>query len=306
MTTPPFWYDYGNIIDANHGAIHAGDTLIAKYFQRYFLQKAISVFTWDIPDHWARNFLLYCIYCRGFVAVFETDRFGVIFQPCGLRGYDVFYRPTHAVIANPLINNIMEPQIGKQCELLRLMPDYGSIMDIVTHYAELMAIAVETMRVNLYNSKLAYVFFSANKAAQDSFAKLYDTLSSGKPSAIIDKALLSDPNSDRKPWDLFLQNVGQNYISDKLLSDMRKIEAMFDTDIGIPNANTDKRERLITDEVNSNNIEVMSKCSLWLQELQESCKKCNDIFGLSLGVDWRFNLKEVAENAGNADPKRPV
>ena len=306
MTTPPFWYDYGNIIDADHSAIHAGDTRIAKYFQRYFLQKAISVFTWDLPDHWARNFLLYCIYCRGFVAVFETDRFGVIFQPCGLRGYDVFYRPTHAVIANPLINNILEPQIGKQCELLRLMPDYGSIMDIVTHYAELMAIAVETMRVNLYNSKLAYVFFSANKAAQDSFAKLYDKLSSGQPSAIIDKALLSDPNSDRKPWELFLQNVGQNYISDKLLSDMRKIEAMFDTDIGIPNANTDKRERLITDEVNSNNIEVLSKCSLWLQELQESCKKCNDMFGLSLNVDWRFDLREVTENAGNVDPKRSV
>lgn len=44
---------------------------------------------------------------------------------------------------------------------------------------------------------------------------------------------------------------------------------MFDTDIGIPNANTDKRERLITDEVNSNNAETLSKCALWLDQCQK-------------------------------------
>lgn len=302
---PPFFYDYQNVIESANPGIHAGDTRITTYFQRYFLQKAISVFTWTIPDYWARNFLLYCLYCWGYVAVFNTDKFGVIFQPCGLRGYDVFYRPTHAVIANPLIDRRIEPQIGKECELLRLTPDYGGIMDIITHYAELMAIAVETARVNLYNSKLSYVFFADNKAASDTFKKLYDQLSSGQPAAVLDKAYQAGPDGV-KPWELLMQNVGQNYIADNVLSDMRKIESMFDTDIGIPNANTDKKERLITDEVNSNNIEVLSKCSLWLQELQESCKKINRMFGLSLKVDWRFGLKEVRENAGYNDPNRAL
>ena len=302
---PPFYYNYQNENDSSHFPIH-GDSIISRFFKRYLLQKAISVFKWNLPDWWAENFLLYCLYCFGYVAVFETDKFGVIFQPCGLRGYDVFYRPTHAVIANPLIDRRLEPQIGKQCELLRLMPDYGGIMDIVTHYAEQMAICVETLTGNMFNSRLAYVFFSENKAAADSFGKLYDQISSGKPAAIIDKALRSNPDTEKVPWELFTQNVGQNYIADKMLSDLRKIEAMYDTDIGIPNANTDKRERLITDEVNANNIEVLSKCSLWLQELQNSCKRCNDMFGLNLAVNWRFDLKEVNENAGNADNNRPV
>ena len=302
---PPFFFDYSNRVDASHGSIHAGDTRITQYFMRYLLQKAISVFTWELPEDWAENFLLYCLYCWGFVAVFNTDKFGVIFQPCGLRGYDVYYRPTHAIIANPLLRGRLEPRIGKQCELLRLQPDYGGIMDIVTHYAELMAIAVETARVNLFNSKLSYTFFSDNKAATDSFAKLYDKIASGQPAAIVDKALKLDPDGS-KPWELFCQNVGQNYIVDKILSDLRKLEAMYDTDIGIPNANTDKKERLITDEVNSNNIEVLSKCSLWLAELQKSCKRINSMFGLSLSVDWRFGLREVETNAGNADPDGSV
>lgn len=302
---PPFYYDYTNIQDAAHFPIH-GNAIITRFFQRYLLEKAISVFKWTIPETWAKNFLLYCLYCFGFVAVFETDKFGVIFQPCGLRGYDVYYRPTNAVIANPLIDKRLEPKIGKQCELIRLQPDYGGIMDIVTYYAEMMAIAAESATVNLFNSKLAYVFFAQNKAAADTFNKLYDQISSGKPASVIDKSLLSGPDSDRKPWELFTQNLGQNYITDKILSDIRKIEAMFDTDVGIPNANTDKKERLITDEVNSNNIEVLSKCALWLEELQGSCARVNDMFGLSLSVDWRFKLEEVRENAGNSDNKRPL
>ena len=69
---------------------------------------------------------------------------------------------------------------------------------------------------------------------------------------------------------------------------------MYDTDIGIPNANTDKKERLISDEVNANNYETMAKCSLWLEQLKEDIEKVKDMFGIELSVDWR---KEVTDNA---------
>ena len=304
----PFYYDYANAYTATREGgkiIHAGDTRLTRFFARYLLQKAISVFKWKLPDTWARNYLLYCLYCWGFVAVFDTDKFGVIFQPCGLRGYDVFYQPTNAVIANPLLRGNLQPRIGKDCELLRLQPDYGGLLDIVLHYAELMAIATETASVNLFNSKLAYVFMSGNKAGAETFKKLYDKISSGEPSAVIDKALLSE--TDGSPaWQLFTQNVGQNYITDKVLADLRKIEAMFDTDIGIPNTNTDKRERMIVDEVNSNNIETLSKCALWLQELKESCKKVNKMFGLDLAVDWRYTIGGGGADAGDGINKGPA
>ena len=303
--SPPYFYDYRNVEDSSHFPIRT-NSIVKRYFQRYLLQKAISVFKWHLPDFWAENFLLYCLYCFGYVAVFQTDKFGTIFQPCGLKGYDVFYRPTNAIIANPLIDRRLEPRIGKQCQIIRLQPDYGGIMDIVNHYSDLLSVAVESAIVNLFNSRLAYVFFANNKAAGDTFNKLFDQISSGKPASVIDKSLLSGPDSDKKPWELFTQNVGGNYITNSILSDMRKIEAMFDTDIGIPNANTDKRERLITDEVNSNNIEVLSKCSLWLQECQKSCRLCNDMFGLDLGVDWRFTPEGVTSNAGNSDSDRTV
>lgn len=106
------------------------------------------------------------------------------------------------------------------------------------------------------NSKLAYVFAAENKAMAETFKKLYDQIAAGNVAAVIDKQLFRDDG--KANWQMFNQNVGQNYIADRVLSDMRKIEAMFCTDVGIPNANTDKKERLITDEVNANKVETRS------------------------------------------------
>lgn len=297
---PPFFYNYTNVVDSlDGGTIHAANNATTKFFQRYLLQKAISVFEWELPPRWAKNFLLYCLYCWGFVAVFKTDKFGTIFQPCGLYGYDIFYQPTHAIIANPLIKGTPKPRIGRECEIIRLQPDYGGIMDIVTHYASLMAIATETAEINLFNSKLAYVFMCASKAGAETFKKLYDQIASGQPAAVIGRDF--GQNADGSPaWQMFNQNVGQNYIADRVLADLRKIEAMFDTDIGIPNANTEKRERLITDEVNANNVETLSKCGLWLEELKSSCQKVNSMFGLDLSVNWRYKPDELKGGADDA------
>ena len=82
---------------------------------------------------------------------------------------------------------------------------------------------------------------------------------------------------------------------------MRKIEAMFDTDVGIPNANTDKRERLVTDEVNANNIETITRCELWLEELQKSCKNTNNMFGTDIKVEWRHNPEEQEDMNNGQD-----
>ena len=76
------------------------------------------------------------------------------------------------------------------------------------------------------------------------------------------------------------------------LADMRKIEQQFDTDIGIPNANTDKRERLITDEVNANNVETATRCELWLEELKKGCEKVKTMFDVDISVDWRVKPNE--------------
>ena len=79
--------------------IHTNTTL-SRFFRRYLLETAISVFEWKIPKLWARNYMLYALYAFGYIAVIDTDKFGVIPQHCGLGGYNVFYQPAYALITN--------------------------------------------------------------------------------------------------------------------------------------------------------------------------------------------------------------
>jgi hypothetical protein len=292
----PVTYEYTNAANAvvSPSTVHIHDTGLARFFRRYLLQKAMSVFVWKMPETWSRDYFLYVLYCWGFISVLNTDKFGVIPQACGLQGYDIFYRPTTAVITNPLLTGMKSLRIDKQCTLFKLQPDYGGIMDIVNYYADMMALCAETAGVNLLNSKLSYVFTADNKAGAESFKKMYDKIASGEPAVVQDKNLLKQDGSPA--WQAFEQNVGQNYIVGDILTDMKKFENMFNTDIGIPNANTDKRERLITDEVQANNTETSSKCALWLEELQKVCVKTRAMFGIEISVEWR-----VPPDIGNSD-----
>lgn len=304
----PYYYNYINAetSQVTPSTVHVKDSGLCRYFTKYLLQKAMSVFEWDLPETWNKDYFLYVLYCWGYVAVVNTDKFGVIPQGCGLKGYDVFYAPTHAVIANPLLSGILEPRIGTQCELLKLQPDFSGILDLVGHYAEQMALASQSVSVNLLNSKLSYVFTAKTKALAESLKKMYDQIASGEPAVVIDSRLKNAADGE-ETWKAFEQNVGGNYIVTDLLADLRKIEAMFDTEIGIPNANTDKRERLIQDEVNANNIETYSKCALWLENLQDACKRVNDMFGLSISVRWReIPMIGGGVDGGNLEPAGAV
>lgn len=289
---PPIYYDYASMIGSviQNSNIHVTNTGLSRYYQRYFLQRAISVFEWKCPETWAKNYFQYVLYCYGYFAVINTDKFGVIPQQCGLSGYTVQYTPSDVLIANPHFEESITARIDRDCVLIKLQPDYGGILDIITTFADLMALTLESVATNLLNSKLSYVFAADRQAVAQSFKTLYDKVASGEPAVVIDKNLLNDDGTPT--WQYFSQNLRENYIAGDLLSDMQKINKMFDSFIGIPNSNTDKKERLITPEVESNTFETKSLASLWLRTLQEECEKASNMFGIELSVDWNSEMKE--------------
>ena len=284
---PPFDYQTLNYYNASRSpsTIHVKNTRLRRYFRKYLFQKAISVFKWQLPEEWDKDYFLYTLYGMGYIAVVNTDQYGTICQGGTLGGYNLYYRPSYIIITNPLIRGTITANLEKDCALIKLQPDYSSIMDIVGYYADQMALAAESLGINLVNIKSGTVFGAESKAMAESYKKMYDNLSEGDPAVVIDKKLLDDQG--KPTWFPFTQHIRESYVVSDLLSDMRKIEAMFDTEIGIPNANTDKRERLITDEVNANNIETATRCELWLETLRKGIDKANSMYNTDISVDWR-------------------
>lgn len=295
MANAPFYYDYINTVQSTKqpANMHILNTETGRFYQRYLLKKALAVFKWKLPEWWDENYFLYVLYCRGFVAVFDTMKYGVIPQECGLQGYNVFYRPTDVVIANPLLGETRK-KIDSDCVLMQLQPDYMGVLDLCGHYAEKMALASSAINQNLWHTKIATVFFAGSDAEQQSVKKAYDRMTDGTPMVVVHKNL-RDADGNLK-YEVFNRDVKQSYIISDLIADLRKIEAEFDTRIGVPNANTDKRERLIKDEVNSNNVETVILSDMWMDSIQDGIKKIRDMFGLEISCERRYDDANIGNN----------
>lgn len=299
--TYEFINGYNSIVSPS--TVHVKNTGLARFFKRYLLQEAMAPFKWTLPENFAENYFKTVLYVWGYIGIIEDPRYGVFPQHGGLGGYTAQYQPAYMLIENPVLNLHIRPVIDRDVALIRLQPDYMGLFDLVDFYGDLMALSAETAGVNILNSKLSYVFAADNKAAAESMKKLYDNIASGEPAQYVDKNLFDDEGHLKV--ELFTQNVGQNFIADKLLESLRIIRCMFLTAIGIPNANTDKKERLIVDEVNANNFETQANCAQWLEELQKGCKKAREMFGIEISVDWRDELKGGGNN-GDVVNQRPV
>lgn len=305
MNDKTFSYDFINRYNAHikPSTMHSQDNATAWYFRRYLIQKIISVFKFEgIPDTWSKDYFFYSLFLYGFVVILETDLYGVIPQGgpnASLYGYDVFFRPTNVIVANPKLKGILQPRIGKQCALIRMQPDYGSCWDIVAYYADLLALCTESLAANLVNSKLAYVFACDNKTVAESFKKMYDQINEGNPAVFADKKLFMEDGTPA--WDTFQNNLKQNYIGKDILEDMTKIDARFCTEIGIPNVNMAKESGVTDNEVEANNIDTRSKAAVWLETIQEGIKQANEMFGLNMSVKFRYEEVSADVSIDNGD-----
>ena len=290
MPNLPVMYNYINAANSqvSPSTVHTSNNYLAAYFRRYLLQKAMSVYKWTLPDTWNKDYFKYILYCWGYIAIVNTKEFGVIPQQCSLRGYNVFYAPTHAIIANPHLSGILEPQIDTQCTVVKLQPDYGGILDMIYYYGDQMALYAEAASMNIQNSKLGYLVGARTKTMAEAIKKAYDTIMRGEGVAVFDKS--ADPSGNIPLFETFTQNLRNTFIAPDILESLRRIENEFCTKIGLNNTNTDKKERMVVDEVNANNEEIKALPELWRDSLKDGCRKTRDLFGIeNFDVDWRYD-----------------
>lgn len=300
-----FEYDFINRYNAlfQPSTVHCKNTELSLFFTKYLLQQAISRFEFSLPDKpgWDEAYFTYTLFCAGYGVVLNTPRYGTIFQYGTLGGYNINYMPDFVTVTNPALDQTYTRTIGEDCEVIKMQPLYGSIMDIIGYYADMMALTSEAIGVNIVNSKLAYLFAAGSRSAADSYKKLYDRVASGEPMVVADEKLY-DKATGKIKMDYFTQDLKANYIANDLFESLKNIENKFFTDMGFNNTNNQKKERMVVDEVNANNEATMSKCMLWLDTMKKSMKRANDMFGLSLGVKLR-NIPQPAPDPEGGEQK---
>ena len=277
------------------------NTRVYEFWQRALFQRAASTIILELPEEWGgsiTDFLYFCLLRFGYVAVFNRDDLGTVFNPASLSGFDFYYQPAEAIIANPAIKESLRLKIGSECELLKLCPDYLGVFDIINIHAEKLALMDTAINMSIANNKFAFLISAKNKAAAQALKKIFDQIQRGEIAAFFDQKLADDGQGSAKsePWQ-FLErpNLQASYLTDKQLQDFQSEINLFDAEIGIPTLPYSKAERMVTSEADSRVVDSQARISVWKDCLTRSMEEVNNMFGLNLSCSLRYERGDLSD-----------
>lgn len=271
---------YGDTLKG--GAMHP--TRLYHSYQTWAYKKIFGAFNFKgFPDTWDYDYFMTNLFMNGFIAICDTPA-GVLPLECGIAGVNVFDRPTRVVIGNPVLGSFekeLESDIRENAAaLVRLQYDYMGVRELVNRYASMLSQCDNAIFVNLRNSKVSFIGFVQSKQQAATMQKMYKDIDDGKPAVYVKKDSMAVD-------DIYYNHVKDTYIANDLELLKDHIKDDFLTEIGLNNANTEKRERLIVDEVNANNYEIRANVQHWLDTIKIGLERANYLFNLDLSVELR-------------------
>lgn len=301
----PLNYDQISNIEGriNPSMVKYCDSATFAYWQRSLFQRAISTIQFNgLPETWegpVKDFFNWCIFAYGHVGVFKTRNYGLSFQPGSPYGFDFYYQPTEYLVANPKLNKRFT--IHKDCEVIKLTPDWRGIFDIITYYSTMLSMLDAGINMSIINNKFAFLLGAKNKAAAETLKKIFDKINAGEPAVIFDNNLLQDdPQSKTEPYN-FLErsNLKQSYLTTDQLMDRQTILSAFDAEIGIKSLPYNKKERLVTAEAESRGEDSTARLMVWKETLESSLKLVNNMFETNISISLRYEEREEDNINGN-------
>jgi hypothetical protein len=159
----------------------------------------------------------------------------------------------------------------------------------IEQFAYRLANAERTIDVNI-NSQKTPVMIQGSDKQMLSLKTLYSQYEGNTP------VLFADKDLNRENLKVF--KTDSPYVADKLQNYKHQIYNEALTFLGIDNANTDKKERLITDEVESNNHNLSMSLQSRLLTRKMACKEINEKYDLNIDVNVRENLFPTIKKEG--------
>lgn len=277
------------------------------------LSKLNSLFVWEnLPNTISTDFLNVNLFLNGFTAFFKKDdklytNFG------GLGGKpNSEYEPTQFILSNPILGteNFIINSEDENCIIMynteadkQLLnyADSGGLYNLIHQTAVLLTDNITSINCNQINTRVQTIVTAENETQRLTAEKYLENLYKGKPYQV----LVSDELQK-----ITVNNVdtGTNQLQ-QLLELHQFIIASFYNNIGITTTPYNKRERLITDEINS--IDCMTECTIdtMLKARQTAVEKINKLFGVNIKVrkaDFLEMKKAEEEKENVSDNGKPI
>lgn len=264
-----------------------------EFYKRLLYTKIYSTLEFTLPEDWKKNYFRFWLFHCGSIGVIYTNEFGWVCQPYSILELDLYYNPRIIQVYNQFIKTPKIGAIGVNAGIIKCMDDFFGLDDIVTRYATDLAQCDRSIEVNLMNSNVTAFFKAKNKKDADAIKEAYAKATTGEPFVVINKEVMDD-----EAIETLLPNMKNNFLVNDLLQARRGILNAFLTEVGIRNANYDKKERLNSQEVNENNDETSAIITVIYDNIKQSMEEVNAVSGLNLDVRLHYDYDEEGSEDG--------
>lgn len=244
----------------------------------YYKMLALNMFTWEnLPETMNSRYIENALYENGLCLVNDDKNMGLISVPCNY-GANMNINGESTEVITSGYNYIKTIKLikNKDCVLIRNNDLAKATRHYITNYAERMLEVEMCIRANINQQKFPW-FINATEKTKKSLEIIFDKVENFEPFILANKEIGLGDNA------LEVLTMPTPYVADKLNEYKYELEREILTFLSLNN-NFEKKERLLTDEINSNNDFISTNAMLMYKNRLQACKEINKKFELNVKV----------------------
>lgn len=238
---------------------------------------AFTMFEWEgLPESINARYLEQTLHRYGMVLFFNSPEMGYLALRCVGHDLNVYEEFTRYRVST-LTGHTWEHTTDEAVVIFN-NPQRFSTVETLELYAQKLYDCDTTIRTNLKAMKTP-ILITGTKQQQTTLRKLYEEYEGNTPVIFGDKQL--DMSG------LEVMKTDAPYIADRITELKHDIWNEVLTFLGIKSSNTDKKERMVTDEAKANAEFSDHNILVMLKEREEAAERINKMFGLNVSVKLR-------------------
>lgn len=272
---------------------------INRLYNRYKLL-ALNIFKYDnLPNNIEPRHIENALFNFGQCVFFEDSELGFVVLPCSDGGDQNIYGDSKTVIAQgfgyskniTLINSVdsVVKEMKNITKGIRIINNdlKEPLQDLIYNYAYNMYNVEKSINFNIRQQKFPYLVVT-NTKNELSMKTLFKKIEETEEIAIYGS---KDLNLDN----INAINLNTPYVVDKLNQYKYELEREILTDLGLNNT-IEKKERLLSDEVNSNNDYIFRKVELMYKTRKQAIDLINSVYGLNITIEKVDSFHNTLQN----------
>ena len=250
----------------------------------YFTTIVLNRFKWDnLPQSLEGRFIEKAFYNTGQAFFYKDEKLGFVCLPCeDCSELNIYGEPLAVRVTGHNFSKIVPLSKG-----VRILDNDRATPPVIhiEYYVNLLNEVTHTLMMNLRQQRYPYII-PTTKETEFTVKNIFNKIDEFEPVIFTDKTLSDDITGKEG---IKVLNTGVPFIIDKLQEFKNDITNELYTLLGINNANTDKKERMLVDEVNVNNVSIMTSLDLAFKTRKDAVEQINKKFNLNISVETTLN-----------------